>query len=138
MNKFEISSAFIIGHEIIDSEHRELVSILNDMVDHYLAEDVESCKKLWGEFCEKLKQHFENEMEIMTELGFKADNHEEGHERVLEQIYNLGNACEKLEDWANCLFAMRNDLLSWILRHDLGFAEYLDSIGYEKSAQLSR
>ncbi|NOZ43341.1 MAG: hypothetical protein GXP02_09320 [Alphaproteobacteria bacterium] len=35
VNKFELSSVFLIGHEKIDSGHAELVSILNKMVDGF-------------------------------------------------------------------------------------------------------
>ena len=132
MNKFEISSAFIIGHDIIDKEHAELVSILNDMVDCFLEKDVDYCKSKWIEFCDKLKLHFDHEMEIMAELGFKTEKHEDHHRDVLKHILKTGTDCNTLEDWQNCLFIMRNDLLSWVLKHDLGFAEHLVSTGYNE------
>lgn len=132
VNKFELSSAFIIGHEEIDAEHAELVDILNDMVDCFIERNVDYCKSKWQDFCEKLEQHFAHEIKIMDGLGFEDAQHEKGHEEILRHIQEIGANCQSLEDWEDCLFTMRNDLLTWVLKHDLKFAEYLFTIGYSK------
>ncbi|GEM_PF-2734085 len=132
VNKFELSSAFIIGHKVIDGEHAELVSILNDMVDGFVTGDNGYCKSRWRHFCEKLRLHFKHEIKIMDDLGFEAGRHEGHHEEMLDHISKVGADCHSLEDWENCLFIMRNDLLSWVLKHDLKFAEHLVSIGYSE------
>lgn len=129
MNKFELSAAFFIGHENIDSDHVELVRILNDMVDGFVAGDVEVCRNGWQQFCTKLDQHFNEEAKIMSDLGY-VDDVEDDHQEILDHVTALGKRDNSLDDWEACLFEMRNHLLSWILKKDLLFAEHLVTIGY--------
>jgi len=55
------------------------------------------------------------------------------HQKLLNHVQNMGKGCNTLTRWQDCLFEMRNDLLSWILREDLHFAEHLVTIGYNNS-----
>jgi len=128
VNKFELSPAFLIGHKKIDSDHATLVEILNRIVDSFNSGDLPSCQKQWHLFCEKLQQHFADEEKIMDNLGFDRPGND--HQHILENIKSLGTKCETQNCWEDCLFAMRNELLSWILKKDLYFAEYLVTIGY--------
>lgn len=133
MNKFELSSAFLIGHEKIDSDHAGLVKILNDMVDSFVSSDVCSCRDVWLLFCTKLEQHFIDEVHIMNSFGFDEDGAEEEHQQILDHVNALGKNNTTIDDWEECLFEMRNHLLSWILKKDLLFAEYLITTGYNES-----
>ena len=135
MNKFELSSAFLIGHEKIDSDHFGLVRILNDMVDGFILGDVEVCRKGWQQFCAKLDQHFIDEAKIMDDLGY-VDDVEDDHQEILDHVNTLGMRENSLDDWEACLFEMRNHLLSWILKKDLLFAEYLITIGYNDTDRI--
>lgn len=128
MNKFELSPAFLIGHKKIDADHALLVEILNEIVDSTNAGDLISCQRLWQQFIDKLQQHFTDEEKIMDSLGFSHLGH--GHQQALEKITSLGQKCETQDCWEDCLFEMRNELLSWILKKDLYFAEHLVTIGY--------
>ncbi len=132
MNKFELSEAFLIGHEKIDADHSSLVQILNDMVDGFLADDLSDCKLKWKQFSDDLKQHFIDETKIMHDFGFVEYEHEQDHNSIIDRIYTQGQKCNSLEDWEMSLFEMRNELLSTILKHDLKFAEHLVTIGYTK------
>ncbi len=135
MNKFDLSPVFLIGHEKIDSDHRELVSILNDMVDGFVAGDVRHCRKEWQKFCTKLEQHFIDETRVMDDFGYAGDDDEDDHQEILDHVNALGKRDNSLDDWEACLFEMRNHLLSWILKKDLLFAEYLITIGYDEAEQ---
>ena len=130
MNKFELSSAFLIGHEKIDSDHVALVETLNVMVDAFTAKDIETCQKTWLHFCAQLKQHFIDETKIMNDFGYIEKDQGNDHQEILKHINTLGQDHNSLSDWEDCLLEMRNNLLSWILKHDLRFAQHLITIGY--------
>jgi hemerythrin-like metal-binding protein len=137
VNKFELSTAFMIGHEKIDSDHASLVENLNEMSDAFVAGNVEGCLKEWQKFIAQLDQHFIDESEIMesfgfAEFGYIRDEHEDDHQKILARVKSMGKKNNTLDDWEACLFDMRNDLLSWILKHDLLFAEHLITIGYNE------
>ena len=131
MEKFILSDAFHIGHKKIDSDHENLVSILNDMVGGYVNNDKSLCRDKWYMFCEALELHFKEEGVIMADIGFAQEIHEGGHDNILKHIRALGRDDNSLDDWEDCLYEMRNKLLSWILKEDLIFAEYLVTIEYK-------
>ncbi len=130
MNKFELTSAFLIGHEKIDSDHGGLVNTLNEMIDGFVAQDLDVCQKKWQQFCVQLTQHFADESKIMNEFGYIEDDHDADHQKILFHVNTLGNKDNALDDWEHCLFEVRSDLLTLILKHDLKFAEHLVTIGY--------
>lgn len=130
MNKFELSKAFHIGHEQIDADHGDLVRILNEMVDVFEAGDILGCQQTWHLFCQRIEKHFVDEIKIMADFGYVEDEHDQGHQQILDRIVELKNQAQTLEHWEDCLVEMRSDLLVWILKHDLLFAEHLVTIGY--------
>jgi len=132
MNKLELSSAFLIRHDVIDAEHAELVDILNKMTEGYISKDVYFCKTQWQLFCKKLEQHFDSEEEIMASFGYVREEHNKCHQTILGQTLAVGRKCKTLKDWRGCLYHIRDEILSQILRHDLRFAEYLITIGHNK------
>lgn len=133
MNKFELTPAFLIGHKKIDSDHAELVNILNEMIDGFRRGDAAFCQEKWQQFCVMLKQHFREESRIMRDFGFVDIDHEEDHKNILARLNIMENNDNSLDNWEACLFEMRNDFLSTILKHDLKFAEYLITIGYNEA-----
>jgi len=130
MDKLVLSPAFKIGHNDIDAEHAELVEILNDMSTGYISKDIGACEKKWQLFCVKLERHFINEEEIMARFNYTIDDHDNCHQILLNQTKAAGENCVTLTDWESCLLEMRGGILSQILKHDLYFAEYLITIGY--------
>ncbi len=132
MNKFELSSAFIIGQEKIDSDHLRLVKILNDMVDGIVKRDVAYCQLKWEEFFTSLEQHLKDEEKIMHDFGFIHKNTSIEHKKILTTMRDLGNNGNSITDWKQCIYKMRDGLLTCILKEDLIFAEFLATIGYSE------
>tara|TARA_R110002096_G_scaffold151307_9_gene313791 strand:- start:9397 stop:9801 length:405 start_codon:yes stop_codon:yes gene_type:complete len=133
VNKFELTPAFFIGHKEIDADHAALVSLLNKMVDAYMAEDLTACHDKWQQFCHKLEIHFATEVAIMQKFEFRESaGHEEEHQEIIKIAKSLGEGCTTLGGWETCLFTMRDSLLSLILKRDLKFAEHLVTIGYNR------
>ncbi len=133
MDGTELTSAFLIGHDVIDTEHAGLVDILNEMAKGLMAKDIGHCKEKWQLFCEKLEQHFASEEKIMASFDYVRREHNNHHSIMLEQMLVIGRDCNTLEGWEECFYQMRHEILSQILKYDLYFAEYLVTINYEDS-----
>ena len=132
MNKLELSSAFLIRHDVIDAEHAELVNILNDIIEGYKSKDILRCKESWQIFGQALRRHFTSEEQIMADLGFDKKEHRIHHQKIIEHIKVKCGKNKTLKDWKNCLVEVEHDILTTILRYDLKFSEYLIGIGYSK------
>jgi len=132
MNKLVLSSAFLIGHDVIDAEHAELVDILNDIIEGYKSKDIGQCKENWQIFGQALRRHFADEEKIMADLGFDNKEHQLHHQEIIKHIKIACGKNKTLEDWKNCLVEMIHDILTTILKYDLKFAEYLIGIGYSQ------
>ncbi|MCF8475157.1 MAG: hypothetical protein K9G26_10720 [Emcibacter sp.] len=130
MKYFELTPAFLVGHEQIDKEHLEIIGLLNGMVDAFTASDTDHCQKIFTNICERLEMHFKNEAEIMEEFGFIDARRENIDDLILEKVKKLGNVQNSLADWKQFIFEMRHELLILILKDDLKFAEHLITIGY--------
>ncbi|MCF6197656.1 MAG: hypothetical protein L3J50_13255, partial [Emcibacter sp.] len=74
------------------------------------------------------------EEKIMANLGYVSENHNNSHHAILRTTLTAGRDCKTLTEWRKCIFQLRDEILSQILRHDLHFAEYLTSINYNDSA----
>ncbi|NOZ67558.1 MAG: hypothetical protein GXP00_13875 [Alphaproteobacteria bacterium] len=135
MNKMELSPAFLIGHREIDDEHRQLVKVLNDMAKGYTLKDIGLCRQNWQLFCDLLRKHFTHEEKIMADMDYIKKEHHDCHQTILTSAQNAGRESKTLNDWEQCLFKLRDEILSQILRHDLHFAEHLVAIGYNDSKQ---
>ncbi|MCK5425861.1 MAG: hemerythrin family protein [Emcibacter sp.] len=132
MNKSKLSSAFLVGHEKIDADHVELVHILNAMVDVCKVQNSTICLEEWQKFYDRLRIHFYEEEEIMSKFGYSDEEHIKDHKEILDHVKSLGEKCEEQNNWEDCIHEIERDLLVQILRHDLKFAEYLVSTGYQK------
>jgi len=132
MRKLELSSAFLIGHKVIDAEHAGLVDIINDIIEGYRLKDIARCKESWLLFGQALRRHFADEEKIMADLGFDIKAHQHHHREIIKHIKVACGKNKTLEDWKNCLVELEHDILTSILRYDLYFAEYLVGIGYSK------
>ena len=133
VRKFRVSAAFTIGHEKIDSDHAELIDMLNDMIDAVVANDLHSMEGKGQAFHERLKRHFIEEENIMKGFGFVDKNHFQLYNDVLVKIQQKCESCKSIEDWQDCILEMGGNLMSWVLKNDLKFAEHLVTMGYNKS-----
>lgn len=133
MQKFKISTAFKIGHEKIDSDHAELIGLLNDMIDAVGTNDLGSMPDRGQVYYERLKLHFIEEQDIMKGFGFVDEKHFQLYNDILDKTQQKKEGCKTLEDWQGYILGMGNYLMSWVLKNDLKFAEYLITVGHNKS-----
>jgi hemerythrin len=79
------------GIEEIDRQHKQIISLLNQIVYYY--ETPESSKELISsllEFSKVIHEHFDFEEKLLAEYGYKGlKNHKAGHEEISDMINSV-------------------------------------------------
>jgi hemerythrin len=119
-----------IGHDHIDSQHRELI-------DHYNAflkacsdkMDKQELLRLFGFLDRYVQEHFSDEEALMHQHGYPlATEHCQEHRKLTEALHSLK---EKLEESHTLSVIMDTShmLMTWVLEHigkeDVALGEHL-------------
>jgi hemerythrin-like metal-binding protein len=123
---------FSVGIESIDYEHRELICLIN-MILERLEEggDSEAIADFLGEVHARIAAHFALEEQIMRERKYdQFSDHKTDHERLLDDIRDIMDAyqpasyaeqkeafAKRLEDWFGIHFKTRDARLHRHLGH---------------------
>lgn len=79
------------GIEEIDRQHKQIISLLNQIV--YFYETPDHSKELISsllEFSKVIHEHFDFEEKLLAEYGFKGlKNHKAGHEEISDMINSV-------------------------------------------------
>lgn len=133
MKHFELRPGFLVGHRQIDSEHAELVALLNACIDIANANgDRTTFTAKFCEFEEAVRKHIVDEERIMMDLGYKDTNEDAGIHRESVTIFReLVDDCKRNVDTETILKQAIAALLEKMLKADLGLKGHLHKIGYQ-------
>ncbi len=82
--RLSIPSSLIIGHPMIDYDHRQLVDIINYISVALENEEYEECSRLIDKFINFAKIHFQREEKIFEETGFpELSSHRDIHNKLI-------------------------------------------------------
>lgn len=102
-----------LGREDMDETHREFIDLLSHLLQ---AGDIDLCR-LFPDFVDHIKRHFESESRLMVQVGFPATaEHEAEHLRVLGELDRFG----KRLHYGRTAFLrayLRDQLPSWFDLH---------------------
>lgn len=118
-----------IGHEQIDSEHRDLFERVNRFHDAWSERhDRREIGLLLSQLIEYAERHFHNEEEIMSRASYPGlEEHAQKHEKLVEAVFALA---EKLEERAfnpshQTIRFLRSWLSDHILHDDMAYKAFL-------------
>jgi hemerythrin-like metal-binding protein len=131
VKRFEMTNIYRIGHAKIDEDHRQIVQIVNELIDAYLAENLNLCDEKLKEFRDRLALHFVDENAIMVKLDYVDPHHDKLHSDIGQALDDLSGNYDTLAKWRACIEVLLDTFIVWILRHDLKFAAHLETIGYK-------
>ncbi len=96
MPLLEWKQEFALGVADVDHEHRELITLINELYAHLQRQDSSvSVEDFLGEIYAKISAHFALEEKIMRERHYdQYDDHKADHERLLEEIRDIMDAYE--------------------------------------------
>lgn len=121
MTIFIWDNSYEVGVGIIDTQHKKLVDILNQL-DESLAErsDFQILLRLLNQLLEYTEYHFKSEEDIMRSLGYDHDKYEE---HLQEHNEFTDHIKEKIKECIDNPEKVSNELLDivveWLLNHIL-------------------
>ena len=109
-------SQYSVGIEAVDHEHRELIDLINQLHDTWLAQGSRpSIEAFFGDLFKGISAHFALEERFMRDHGYdQLVAHKTDHERLLDEIRDIMDDFEGGEDNSSELAAR---LEAWFARH---------------------
>ncbi len=106
-----------LGIKQIDEQHKNLVSVMNNLYEIINEEfGLDGTKKIFEELKKYSEQHFSLEEKYFDEFGFKnAEHHKQHHRFFREKIIELSEE-GRLEQIPAC-FSLIDFLEDWFLNH---------------------
>ncbi|MBL8416404.1 MAG: hemerythrin family protein [Propionivibrio sp.] len=123
------SDQYLIGNNVIDTEHKELFRLINDFHTHWLeAQDRRDIARVLNQLITYAQMHFQHEEKIMEAAGYpKLAEHQEIHEALIDSIFQLHHSYSEgnLHLEINTMKFVRNWLIEHILKNDYLFRDFL-------------
>ena len=129
---FELPMNLIIGHPIIDDDHAQMVSIINETAAALEDSKFHDATKLILRFIELMKEHMVREEEILHGTEFPwVDEHAARHRQVMLKLPRLIDESEKIQDGGKAWDALIDKLIECLMADafeaDLAFKAHLAS-----------
>lgn len=123
------SKQYLIGNDLIDSEHEELFRLINAFHDHWAENrDRQDIAKVLNQLIVYAEMHFRHEETIMETAGYpKLVEHQEIHESLVDTIFELHKSYmeESLRLEMDTMKFVRSWLIDHILENDYRFRDFL-------------
>jgi len=117
MKLIEWRDEFLLDIPSVDHEHRELIGLINELYDSYLARDSKlTTMDFLGELYAKIAAHFALEEKIMLEKGYdQYQDHKSEHEKLLDEICDFMDDFESDQTFPEGVF--KELLETWFISH---------------------
>ena len=125
MHKIELvhwESEYSVGAAEIDSQHKDLVELINELISHS-AQSQSGWKKKFEKSIKSIAAHsslhFKTEEEILSKTEYKnfAD-HKKEHERLTGKLKHIINELDNIK-WEVELYTLTVSFKEWFLSHIL-------------------
>jgi len=120
MDFFNWNSSFELGIEVIDSQHRELVRMINELdraLRRHTARDILS--ELLDELIDYSKYHFSTEEKYMLDFEFEGfSDHRKEHDHFRFKVFRFQR--EYIDGTAELDSVLMQFLKEWLSNHMLG------------------
>jgi hemerythrin len=123
------SDRYLIGNEIIDTEHKELFRLINDFHTHWVeAQDRRDIARVLNQLIAYAQMHFQHEENIMEAAGYPILlQHQHIHEALIDSIFRLHQSYSEgnLHLEIDTMKFVKNWLIEHILKNDYLFRDFL-------------
>lgn len=122
-NPCEFTDEYLVGIELIDSEHKELFRIV-DKANHLIksyneASGYDKILDILDQLREYTKEHFADEEEYMESIGYEGlEAQKRAHDAFIQKLENI-NIEEIDENPQEALERLLEFLLGWLINHIL-------------------
>ncbi len=126
----EITKSFEIEVDVIDSDHRRLVDIVNEIVQAIDAANYEVCTNLVPEFVKLSKQHFKREESLLAKYDYpQTEKHHKHHIGLNDKMDTMLALTGRLAESPPAREALRKELIYFIMddviNEDMDFKSFL-------------
>ena len=139
MEQIQFPTSFLIGHAVIDDDHRRLVGLLNKMKSCFAERLGNEARDTCIVLQNFMEEHNDREENILRDAAFpRLDGHKKSHERDLEAYRHIltgcGTTCLKnAKDYCTNQLAM--SVIEHIVSNDLDFKSFLQAEGIAEGAE---
>lgn len=114
-----------IGHDLIDTDHKKLLALLNKLIAaHYAGVSSSILMGVLADLQAYTEEHFTREEEILERLGYPGlTEHRDQHHQFIADLEHIttskagGALIQMLSDW----------LINHIVEHDMKISNYMKS-----------
>jgi len=122
MKFVEWCGLFVIGHPVIDKQHRELFRLANSFIDNirHSAADRNNAFRILNGLIKYAEDHFSEEEEIARQYKCPEEElskHEEAHAKLIEEIFEINDRLQKAESFE--INSIEKFLREWLVMHVL-------------------
>ncbi len=126
----EISRSFEIEVDAIDSDHRRLVDIVNEIVQALDDGKPEECAKLVPDFVALAKQHFAREESLLAKYGYpETDKHRQHHASLDDKMDTMLALAEKVVANPPAREVLRKEVIFFlmddVINEDMDYKSFL-------------
>jgi hemerythrin len=130
MDSLAWTESLSVGHELIDSHHKKLFSILDELiacVDQ--GGGIESIRRVLSELIEYAKYHFSTEEEILVQANYPfLDLHRHSHQTISVRIAEMMDKMDA-DNYSHIAVELHVFLVGWLVHHieieDFEFRPYI-------------
>jgi hemerythrin-like metal-binding protein len=133
MKKLSWSSKYSIGVREIDSQHKKLVEIINDVIKAINSgNDNKKIMNVLNSLADYTVSHFATEEELMMKYEYPEFNaHKDEHEKLVNEIKIFRN--DYIQEKVSLSIDIANYLKDWLINHimdtDKKLGEFLNKLG---------
>ena len=123
------SKQYLIGNDLIDTEHEELFRLINDFHSRWsAAHNRQDIAKVFNQLVVYADLHFQHEEKIMDEANYpKLAEHQQIHESMIDTIFRLQKSYEEanLHLEMDTMKFVKSWMVGHILENDYLFRDFL-------------
>ncbi len=127
---FEWTNDMMIDNDVIDDDHRKLISIANRIIElNRPNRDAEDLKQAIRELYDYVKYHFDREEVLMRKLDYtEVDNHHLKHVAIIKDMnHYLTSSHHMGEMLSNFRVLMNKWVINHIMEEDKKFHYFMQS-----------
>ena len=117
----------MIGHPVIDDDHKKLFDIINAIHDTILEGDVDVCQRLFKSFHQLAADHFAREEAVLKKINFpNVESHHDYHQDLLSKAAVAADKCTEMGEKSaimSCFDEMSDFFIEDIIKGDIEFRE---------------
>lgn len=122
--EIELLESFKTCHAGIDTDHEQMIDIINSVSDATIKRELGQCKKLLLSFMDFARDHFTREEKILFDSGFPgAESHALYHQELLGRADGVRQLCVEMAGF----------LIEDVVKGDSQFVSHLIEKGLVKS-----